>query len=1056
MLGALSRNPETELINIAIFLSLYRHWRSQYVKSTAEVLGEEDSDKLDVFHRIVYELEVYVPNLTYVFRLIYDRLFINPLIDFKSLTMPVEQFKSFLARARIVIPNNYLDTFYAALDKVKIIKGDTVDLALLRSLTLFLSDSRSDLSREESLKTPLQSKQFNILRTQWESIERVLLEQVLLHSKKSISMGMFGWALKLCGIIISADDLIDMWFTLVTVAQDVNIDPVEPTKPHGFHSHTHTRDGTTDDLISLVKLCALLKPVSVDTEMLAHNVGSLSLRRDIPAPSLRKFHPQHPSNSSARFKQHSSQFLYLDRDDQPHLPVQPHKIDASILPPPPPTPQPPVSTALPWHRNEKSEMSNIYKRVHAAVARLPLSVQQRFVETLARLSRNTLTAGGLHSGLDVSGSSRGRGRFATSSLSDDGANTSSSISVDQCVDRVTSPSLPGCRLSRAALVAALKTIGVRLSPTEAEELLREGRSGGLWDALDVFEFAKWIGLEAITNTSSDAANPNRAVGQVQRKQQIDDDNQSVARCNDPVAEHDEDGDDRGDGVGDDRGDGREENEKISVPADRTYLLSGQQSTRSRLGYSQSLGATLAGGRHSAAIGDESMEEFKEMEMQLTSPTQRLRHVGGSHSRSLDNSTLPPGSVYTADGAGDSLQLSQKLRDDDQRITCPHDSYLHDARDIREVRDQSTSYRDYDCSHSQVGKEPIQSTQAPDNLFAHVARQRIARKVSDGSAMSALLTGEASRAHADPPVRTSSSSRQRYMHESSLAPLLSMAEPVLSGDCEGREGAGGSEGSRMRRSEPGLGERGGGEGEASGWELRDSELFSAVIDLLQHCRAAIALIFRRYLGQGHRMVDNSIRCSDLATALCQPPINLPISQASAWRLVCDMVQCKYDSDSDSTHIIFSDVTRYLDACSDVGLVQRQILHSIKAKVHDSSELRGDRLRLFAATPRLRMKLRGQRGKGRDSHTWTACPDHCSLQELKALMSSIDIVLTNAEVAYLADHADRGAGFVSDPQNQTQAESLSYGGGRGGGGGADVSCEPGARIGAVIQWLGSLLS
>jgi len=212
---------------------------------------------------------------------------------------------------------------------------------------------------------------------------------------------------------------------------------------------------------------------------------------------------------------------------------------------------------------------------------------------------------------------------------------------------------------------------------------------------------------------------------------------------------------------------------------------------------------------------------------------------------------------------------------------------------------------------------------------------------------------------------------------------------------------------------------------------EMKLRNQAIVQLQDKRPHIAIFFRKRIGNGSRIVENSIKCKDLALELLQPPFSLNISENIAWRLVCDMVGANYLSNPDDAYILFADVINFLDMekeSESESYLKNQMKHSLKRKLFDSKKVQGDKVNLFALTSSLRQRQRCALGRGHSS--WDASPDYCTVKELVRLLESIDVCVTLDEAKFICVNA-------SDDDDQTHTNDLNV------------------RLGAAILFLGSII-
>lgn len=183
----------------------------------------------------------------------------------------------------------------------------------------------------------------------------------------------------------------------------------------------------------------------------------------------------------------------------------------------------------------------------------------------------------------------------------------------------------------------------------------------------------------------------------------------------------------------------------------------------------------------------------------------------------------------------------------------------------------------------------------------------------------------------------------------------------------------------------------------------------VIRNLQQKRPQLVNIFKRSQLNIIRQHDRSVFCKDLVEILATPPISLQCSREDIAQLVCDMAGIPADLPIHfhTARIRFDDIIRYLDHHVDssesasshgLSLHDSQLRQAIKMKLTASQSFHGDRLRLLAMTPQLRLRLRKALGRG-NTVSWDASPEYCSLNEFKQLLSTIDVCLTTEELNFV---------------------------------------------------------
>lgn len=251
----------------------------------------------------------------------------------------------------------------------------------------------------------------------------------------------------------------------------------------------------------------------------------------------------------------------------------------------------------------------------------------------------------------------------------------------------------------------------------------------------------------------------------------------------------------------------------------------------------------------------------------------------------------------------------------------------------------------------------------------------------------------------------------------------------------------------------------------------AETRTALIAALQSYRIHLAVIFRRMLGTA-RPVDyssvpvaagTSIKCVECAVALRQilHPLSLTPAELSLrpyWALACDMAQVPHSTSPEIARISYADVIAFLDQendkATDVSIADQssvtdgpphaskgsyraaQIKGSLKRKLVESKYVLGNRLKLIALTPILRVRLKNQLSRGRMGHSWDGNLEFLSVSDMVRLLLQIDLELTSDEGAYIA--AVTNGGDRDDPS-------------RGG-----FTLEAGCKLAQVVLFLADLLT
>ena len=222
---------------------------------------------------------------------------------------------------------------------------------------------------------------------------------------------------------------------------------------------------------------------------------------------------------------------------------------------------------------------------------------------------------------------------------------------------------------------------------------------------------------------------------------------------------------------------------------------------------------------------------------------------------------------------------------------------------------------------------------------------------------------------------------------------------------------------------------------------ESDFFRIESTLVNHMQKQLIILALAFRGLKSTSVNHSkeklVKCDDFARCLLKAPVALKTSPANAWQLTCIMAGIPVNSDPDTATIAYSDVTRYLgenqyfatadirtDACK-AGTSKTEFVHidshhkgsevqmdklqpncntdnlqnSIIRKLYESKEIRGDKIRLLALTPVLRIRLRKSLTAGEIEHS----SDICIVRELLMLFQSVDVMLSTDESKYLLDTA-----------------------------------------------------
>lgn len=178
------------------------------------------------------------------------------------------------------------------------------------------------------------------------------------------------------------------------------------------------------------------------------------------------------------------------------------------------------------------------------------------------------------------------------------------------------------------------------------------------------------------------------------------------------------------------------------------------------------------------------------------------------------------------------------------------------------------------------------------------------------------------------------------------------------------------------------------------------------------RPQMALLFRNAaVSSSTEGVTCKQLCDDLERYLQSRRVwNPPLIRATVWKLVCDMAGVAYDSDSESASTHFLQMTQYLDraapppskAASDAR-DHSQLDLSIKNKLFDCRDIKGQRLRLLSLSTILRQRLRTM--NGRDD------ADDCSAADAAKLLESVNLNFSAEELRRVMEQANAGEGALA---------------------------------------------
>jgi len=195
----------------------------------------------------------------------------------------------------------------------------------------------------------------------------------------------------------------------------------------------------------------------------------------------------------------------------------------------------------------------------------------------------------------------------------------------------------------------------------------------------------------------------------------------------------------------------------------------------------------------------------------------------------------------------------------------------------------------------------------------------------------------------------------------------------------------------------------------------------VVAICRKHRAQIALLFRNTAAS---LNAEGVTCKRLCDELERYLQNCrsgspPLSRAVVWRLVCDVAGVAYDLDSESALVKFLEFTQFLDRTGSLSSSKAanstrdhsQLDLSIKNKLCDCRNIKGQRLRLLSLSTILRQRMRTLRGHD--------ASDDCSAADTAKLLESVNLHLSADELRRVMEQANSGeggAGFAVETSAQ----------------------------------------
>jgi len=368
LLAALSRQPETQLVSVPLFLRLYRYVASTIstaaeARSTAPGASGEEEAKMEscassAFSSMpAYELvSLEIPDLLYVFDLIHSRIGTSLIKTHPSPFLSLAAIKLVLSQHQINLSNAKFDLLVDILGKCNIVRnGDSVDVQQLLKLCSTCSNHHSSIDQSSSNGGGSSS------RSSSSASRTRLLENVkhkwrrgiypFLQNSTAISEIIFGDALRACNIIISTADRNYLWQSLCSSFEVEN------------NSSTTT--------LSISQLNSFFTAAASVEQQQSSCISALM--RDVPAARIRK----EPSEHLICIQPSPKVLEALDWGKNCG-----QSGEVSTHAPPPIAIHIPSQNSLPWQSSEESTSTNISRHVQRRIDSLSDEHFGAFVDLL--------------------------------------------------------------------------------------------------------------------------------------------------------------------------------------------------------------------------------------------------------------------------------------------------------------------------------------------------------------------------------------------------------------------------------------------------------------------------------------------------------------------------------------------------------------------------------------------------------------------------------------------------------------------------------------------------
>jgi len=368
LLLALSRTPETKIISIPLFMSLFRYWSKSISQTTVTSPSSSSVSSFSYTDKVKYDttvklsnirqvLELQLPHIVYLLDVIPERLTHDISPDVSS-----DKFMRLLRASNINLSNDNFMQLINALRKTGLCtENDEINLKKLIEVCQSKGSMTSNNIEHNVQATPI-TRLLEVVRQRWPDLERRI--QASSWNKDAISVSTFLLICNSCGIQIAEKDIYSLW-------AHMNIASSPSAKLINTEENLKLRTLSLD----------IIRGVIIGTSNSSNYSCMGNVMRDTPSKNIRKnsYHEQ-PSTIG--------NLIYQVKSDNPSN----NAIPAAISSP----------TALPWSTDEATEENNLKTRVKTAIKQISRDKYKLFLETLKKstyASKGLITRYGLSESL---------------------------------------------------------------------------------------------------------------------------------------------------------------------------------------------------------------------------------------------------------------------------------------------------------------------------------------------------------------------------------------------------------------------------------------------------------------------------------------------------------------------------------------------------------------------------------------------------------------------------------------------------------------------------------